>query len=140
MGIDFKSRFLKRRNSFTPTMSIKHLLWLFSVCGVALLVVSGCSKSAAPDPGQPANAFQSATIQNQADWGLALEAAKTNDFVVAMLTLRKLQGQADLTPEQRAAVSGKMTEVNDQLAAAVQKGDPNATKAMEEIRRRWRTQ
>jgi hypothetical protein len=121
-------------------MSFKHLSRLLCACGVALLALSACNKSAAPAPGQQAQAFQSATPQNQADWGLALEASKTNDFVVAMLTLRKLQGQADLTPEQRAAVKDRMTEVNDQMAAAVQKGDPDAIKAMEEIRRRWRTQ
>lgn len=119
-------------------MPIKFLARLIGVSAVVLLAVISCSKSAAPDPAQQAKAFQSATPQNQADWNRALEAAKTNDFAVAILTFKKLQGQTDLTPEQRTAVTDRMTALNEQLAAAVQKGDANAIKALEEIRTRWR--
>jgi hypothetical protein len=121
-------------------MPIKHMSRFIGVIGVALLTLSGCSKSAAPDATQQAKAFQSATPQNQAAWNRALEAAKTNDFALAILTFRTLQGQTDLTPEQRTAVTDRMTAANEQLAAAVQKGDSNAVKALEEIRARWRMQ
>lgn len=123
-------------------MSIKFLSRCLGLglCWAILLVVIGCGKSATTDPTQQAKAFQSATPQNQADWSRALEATRTNDFALAILTFRKLQGQTDLTPEQRAALTDRMATANEQLAAAVQKGDSNAVKALEEIRAHWRMQ
>lgn len=110
------------------------------VClATVLFSITGCGKGKGSDPAQLAKLFQSADPQTKADWDKASAAAETNDFVTAILTLKKLQEQPGLTPEQRTAVNDSMTAANDQLSAAVQKGDPNATKALEEIRRRWRS-
>jgi hypothetical protein len=109
---------------------------------VLALGLSGCgqSKAKTPDPEQQAKIMQTAGPEVQADWQLAVAAAGTNDFATAILTLRKLQSRANLTPEQQAVVAARMGSLNEQLAAAVQKGDPEATKALEEVRRRWRSQ
>jgi hypothetical protein len=101
-------------------------------------MAAGCGKANTSDPAQQAGAFQSAGPRLQASWQLALDAAATNGYATAILTLRQLQAQTDLTPEQRAAVSNQMVAVNIQLQAALQKGDPDATKAQEELRNRWR--
>lgn len=107
-----------------------------------MLGLSGCGKSQAksPDPAQQAKVIQTASPEVQKGWQLALAAAETNDFATAILTLRKLQSHANPTPEQQAAITARMNAINDQLAAAIQKGDPEATKAMQEIRDRWRSQ
>ena len=121
---------------------MKPLPGLIIVCLAAItMLATGCSKHAkgGASEQEQAKALESASPRIQADWKLAVEAAQTNDYATAFLTLRKLQGQTDLTPEQRTAVDGKMTQVNDAMLAAVQKGDPEAKKAFDEIRRRWRS-
>jgi hypothetical protein len=121
-------------------MSIIRFSVLLTLWVGLLLVAGACGKPrTSADPAQQAKAFQSASPQTQSSWQLAVDAATTNDYATAVLTLRKLQAQPDLTPEQRTAVNDRMTAVNTQLAAALEKGDPNATKAIQEIKQRGRS-
>lgn len=101
-----------------------------------LSTLSGCDKGGAGDPKQ---AFQTASPETQMRWQQANEAAKTNDYVTAVLTFKKLQVQADLTPSQQQIVAEQMAAVNESLAIAEKKGDPEAKKAMETIRQLWRS-
>ena len=119
---------------------MKHLPGLIVVCLAAItMLATGCGKHAKVDASEQGKALESASSQTQAEWKLAVEAAKTNDYAAAYLMLRKLQGQTDLTPEQHTAVDAKLTQVNDAMLAAVQKGDPEAKKAFDEIKRHWRS-
>jgi hypothetical protein len=101
---------------------------------VILAATVGCNK---PAP-TPETVFQTASPENQARWQLATQAAKTNGYVTAVLTLRKLQLESALTKDQQTAVNTMMATVNVNLSAAEQAGDPEAKQATEEIRRRWR--
>ena len=117
-------------------MTVKNLSVLFSLMAVLLLATtSGCKK----ESGVPDQAFKNAGPETQARWQQAVEAAKTNGYVTAALTLRKLQLVTNLTSDQQAAITALMTTVNENLAAAEQAGDPEAKKAMEEIRQGWRS-
>lgn len=101
---------------------------------VILAATLGCNK---PAP-TPETVFQTASPENQARWQLATQAAKTNGYVTAVMTFRKLQLEPALTQDQQTAVNMMMAKVNERLSAAEQAGDPEAKKATEEIRRRWR--
>lgn len=68
-----------------------------------------------------------------------LHSAATTNYAAVILTCRKLQAIPDLTPEQIAAVNGMTTVFSSQMTEAAQKGDPSALKAVEEIRRQWRS-
>ena len=94
----------------------------------------GCHKQSQT----PEEAFKTASPENQARWQLAAQAASTNGYVTAVMTLRKLQTETALTQDQQAAVNTLMAKVNESLSAAEQAGDAGAKQAVEEIRRRWR--
>jgi hypothetical protein len=68
-----------------------------------------------------------------------LAAAASTDYATAILSCRKMQAQSELTPEQRTVINDTMTAMNNQMNAAAQKGDPKALKAVEEVRKRWRS-
>ena len=78
-------------------------------------------------------ALDAATPEIKQMWSAALEASKTNDYAGGMLLLNKLLTQ-DLSPAQREAVSKQSTALKQRLDAAVDKGDPEARKALEELR------
>jgi Tfp pilus assembly protein PilV len=114
---------------------LKDLFTLLRIGAAALLfIIVGCKKQSA----DPAQAFQTANPEILVRWQQAMEATKTNNYVTAVLSLRKLQMDTSLTSEQQTAVTEQMAFVNQNLSAAEQRGDPDAKKAMEEIRLRWR--
>jgi galactitol-specific phosphotransferase system IIB component len=108
---------------------------LLAICGAG----AGCSKEAAPKVASHSKVFDSASPEIKVDWEKVVTASSSNDYATAILTCRKLQAQGALTPEQSTAVSDTMTAMNNQMTAAAQKGDQNATKAIEEVRKNWRT-
>jgi len=65
-------------------------------------------------------------------WELALAAARTNDYATAQTLLFALMRE-QLTPEQRQAVNDESTALNDRLLKEVEKGDPAAKTALEEL-------
>ena len=67
-------------------------------------------------------------------WTLAVEASKTNDYVTAYNMLYSL-GSQNLSPDQKQAVTKQTTALNDRMLAGVEKGDPAAQKALEDLKR-----
>jgi hypothetical protein len=79
-------------------------------------------------------AFDSAPPEIKQVWLNGLEAANTNDYVTAQNLFYSLMDQ-DLSPAQKQAVANGTTIVMNRLYSGVEKGDPAALKAMEELRR-----
>jgi hypothetical protein len=115
----------------------KHSLIWTCLCAIAISVV-GCDKKAASNVPQNTNSFASADARIKNDWETIQASAATNNYVVAILTCRKMQALAELTPDQRDAVNSVMTDVNDRMTTAAQKGDPAALRAIEDLRKQWR--
>jgi hypothetical protein len=124
-------------------MSYKLTGKLFSGIGVAILLglslaLAGCGKKSVPKTPTSTKAFQTASPEIKAAWQNALSAAASHDYATAILTCRMLQMQSNLNSQQLASVVDTITAVNNELLAAVQKGDQNAIHAMEEVRKGWR--
>jgi hypothetical protein len=105
----------------------------------ALLVLSGgCHKEARSSVASNTKAFESASVDIKSNWNNVITAAAANDYFTAITTCRKLQGIPELTDDQRGAVAQTMGGLNDKLMDAVQKGDADATAALQKIRANWR--
>jgi len=104
---------------------------MFVIC--ALLLVSGCGRKAANglSPAET-TAFDQAPPEVKAMWVQASEAVRTNGYVKAYNLCYELVN-ADLSPDQKQAVTKISAALNDQLLAAVNKGDPAAEKALQEM-------
>jgi hypothetical protein len=116
---------------------------LFSPIAIAILLticlaIMGCGKQAVAKVASNAKAFELASPEIKADWGKAMSAAASHDYATAILTCRKLRAQGKLTPQQLTAVNEAMTALNKQLLDGLQKGNPNAVRANEEVRQGWR--
>jgi len=114
---------------------MKSCVKLIAVPALIALAFMGCSKSATSVGSRHAEAFQSADAQTKAIWDTALAAVKTNGFALAIVTLKSLQAQPALTPEQLKAVNETATAVSDQMYAAANRNDPAALQAIEELRK-----
>ncbi|HYG34230.1 MAG TPA: hypothetical protein VEC99_05575 [Clostridia bacterium] len=118
---------------------MKVLLRLSVVCctlTVIGLMLAGCgSKSAQSVATERSKVFQSAPAEVKTDWDAAMSAVKTSDYATAVLTLRKLAMQTNLTQEQIDAVSKTSVAVSDQMYAAANKGDPKAEEALQTLRK-----
>jgi hypothetical protein len=101
--------------------------------------MTGCGKAAPPKVASGTKVFDAVSPEIKAEWDKTLAAAAANDYATAITTCRKLQARGDLNDAQRAAVIDTMTAVNSKMSDAAQKGDPNARKAIEELRKSWRT-
>ncbi len=101
--------------------------------GLLLLPVGCGHKSGSQLSSADQAAFDQATPEVKAAWIQASEAVKTNGYVTAYNLFYDL-GSADLTAEQKQAVIKASTALNEQLLAAVDKGDPAAQEALAEMR------
>jgi hypothetical protein len=79
-------------------------------------------------------AFDSAPQEVKQMWQKALEADKTNDYVTAE-TLLYAVIRPELTPEQRDAATRRLTSIRQRLDDGLEKGDPAAQAAWDELRR-----
>lgn len=70
--------------------------------------------------------------QLKEDWDIAMTAMKTNGYVTAETTLNKMRTE-NPTAEQLNAINHAIKAINDQLYAAAEKGDANASKALKEL-------
>jgi hypothetical protein len=95
----------------------------------------GCGKASRTSPSP--STFASASSEIKAAWDKATAAAGAKDYAVAILTFRHLATRPELTPEQRAEVNAAWTGANAEMLKAVENGDPKATAALEEIRKKW---
>lgn len=110
--------------------------WAALILCLAVCITVGCGREKPPTEisNTEKQAFDSATPEIKQAWQGGLEAVSTNDYATAQNIFYSLLNQ-DLTPAQRQAVSKESTIVMDRVYAGVEKQDPAALKAMEEMRR-----
>src|SRR5258707_13756507 len=115
------------------------LAGIWAVCLLAAFQLAGCGRGSATRAAASSKAFDKASPEIKAQWDKVAGAVSSNDYATAILTCRKLLGPPGLTGEQIAAVNDAMTAENNRMTAAAEKGDPNALKAIEEIRAHWQS-
>lgn len=108
---------------------------LLAVVGLAGLGLVACGKSGSSMAAGKSRLFASAPPEVKEKWDIAAAAAGTNDFALAMLSLQQLQALTNLTAEQRQAVGQTATAISDQMYEAANKGDANAQKAIDDLRK-----
>ena len=115
---------------------MKHFLWIVLLWCVGQVLLTGCGHKTGVPQLSPADkaAFDQAPADLKGQWTAALEAGDKNDYVGAQTLLYGLLNQTS-SPEQKQAVSKELSLLNDRLYSALGKGDPEAQKAMEELRR-----
>jgi hypothetical protein len=107
----------------------------FILCLACLLVTAcGGRKSTGEITASEKQAFDSAPPELKQMWLSGLEAVSTNDYAGAQTLFYGLLTQ-QLSPPQRQAVTKESTFVMDRIYAGIDKGDPAALKAAEELRR-----
>ena len=100
-----------------------------------ILSLAGCGhKGSGELSSAEAQAFDQASPEMKQMWTVAVEASKTNGYVTAYNMLYTLGGQ-NLSPDQKQAVSKQTASLNDRLLAGMEKGDPVAQQAMEDLKR-----
>ncbi len=95
--------------------------------------LTGCGPAAPKVTSADMQAFQSATPELKQAWTRAHAAAATNDYGLAIVTLRSMIPQ-NLTVEQVEAVQNSMRAYNVKLMTAADRGDAAAQKAIEMLR------
>jgi hypothetical protein len=111
---------------------------IISIILIALTMYlwTGCSRGGHSSDAIDSSAFDSAPASIKQSWGDAQEAAKHLDYVSAVTNLTALGTNQELTAEQSAAVEKSLDLVETRAVAAAEKGNPEATKAVQLIGRR----
>lgn len=99
----------------------------------ALLGFIGCGHSGGALSAKDEAAFDQASPEIKQMWTKASEAAKADNYTTAYNLYYELVNMG-LTPEQKATLTKANTALNDRLMAALEKGDPNAQKALQEMK------
>jgi hypothetical protein len=107
----------------------------FCLLLVALLGTVSCSKQAKVSSSSRDQLFQSAAPEVKGLYERAVAAAKTNDYVGGMVIFMELQKNTSLTAEQRQAVGDSMTAIQDNVYEGINRGDPKAKEALNELRK-----
>lgn len=103
-------------------------------CASALymaLAAAGCNRQSLTV--RDSDSFKSAPPEIKAAWQTAVAAAKTNGYLTAYTRLESLQTNSDLSAEQSKAVTDLLGVVGTRMFNAANQGDPEATKAVQEI-------
>jgi hypothetical protein len=100
---------------------------------VALLLVVGCGHKSSALTAKDEAAFAQASPEVKQMWTKGCEAANANDYTTAYNLFYQLVNTG-LTPEQKTAVTKVNAALNERLMAALEKGDPNAQKAFQEMK------
>ena len=99
-----------------------------------LFVMAGCGqKGLGKLSAKDEASFDQAAPEVKQMWTKASEASKANDYTTAYNLYYELVNM-ELTPEQKAAVSKANVALNDRLMAALDKGDPAAQQALQEMK------
>ncbi len=113
---------------------MKKQVYCLLAAGALLFGAYGCGRGGSGGlSGKEQHAFDKAAPELAQAWTAGVEAAKTNDYFGAEIVLYRLMRQG-LTPEQKQAVEHQLTIVSDRLTAALEKGDPAAQAALEQLR------
>lgn len=113
---------------------MKRYAWLFAFVLALNLVGFGCGKKGGATIAGGAKVFDSNPAAKEV-YQKAMATLGTNDFVGATLLLQSIRTMPNPTPEQTEALNAALTEVDNQMYAGVNKGDANAKKALEEMRK-----
>jgi hypothetical protein len=108
-------------------------LTVLAIClANALLLVASCGQKVAQLTSEQSKAFDGAPPEVKQTWEKALAADKANDYVVAQTSLDSL-GHMILSDAQRQALDTESAALGLRLMKAVEKNDPVAVKAVQEI-------
>jgi len=120
-----------RAASISKALSIVRFTGGLALATMLGLSVTGCGQGglSVRDSGE----FQGAAPELKTQWQTAVQAAKTNGYLVAYTTLQKLQTQTGLNPAQAKAVEELLGVVGTRMFNAANNGDPEATKAVKEV-------
>ena len=97
------------------------------------LLLCGCGQGGRKLTSADIKAFEGASPELKQNWAQAQGAAGTNDYVVAILTLRSMLHQ-NLSKEQLEAVQNALSTYDAKLMKAADRGDPAAQRALETLR------
>ena len=93
----------------------------------------GCGRGGPKASSADQKAFDGASPELRELWVQAQAAAATNDYVVAIMTLRSMLPR-NLSEGQMAAVQNALGNCDSKLTRAASRGDPAAQKALETLR------
>jgi hypothetical protein len=113
---------------------------------VLCLGLAGCSRRDTSDiPATPRNTTEAAAQleevfaesppEVQTTAAAATEALRTRDYERAVVAVQAMQDQRSLTLEQGLVVRNSMVTLQKQLVEAAERGDPQAKRAFEMIKR-----
>lgn len=97
------------------------------------LLLGGCGESAPKLQKADLAAFDSAPPAVRQDWQKALSAAKTNNHLLAITTLRSLL-QGELSVEQIEAVQNALRVSNMAVVQSADRGDAEAGKTLDALK------
>ena len=101
---------------------------------LALALALGCSKGG-PDKSIPSSAFDSAPAELKKSWNDALASWKSHHYAEAAENFVSVQASsAALSQEQSDAVTKAVDEFGQQAFTAANKGDTDATQAVQTLR------
>jgi hypothetical protein len=109
---------------------------------VALLLLltlgsAGCGKNTSSTDTLSPKIFDTAAPEARAAWDQVLRAVKEDDYKVAILTLEQLRTNRDLSAPQIQTMSNAESAVREKMNAAARKGDTNAQKAIEDLKKTY---
>jgi hypothetical protein len=97
---------------------------------------AGCSRDEGSSAFIDSSTFDSAPVSIKQPWEDARHAVKQLDYVRAVTNLMALGLNRELTPQQSAVVEQSLDSIETRAVAAAEKGNPEATKAIQLIGRR----
>src|SRR5437764_838029 len=104
---------------------MKNLILLAFLSLFSAMLLCGCGQASRKLTSADLKAFDGAGADLKQSWARAQAAAATNDYVVAILTLRSMLHQ-DLSKQQLGAVQNALANYDAKLMKAVDRGDPAA--------------
>jgi hypothetical protein len=113
---------------------MKRYAWLFAFVLALSLAGFGCGKKGGAVISGGSKAFDSNPAVKEV-YQKAMATLATNDYVGATLLLQSIQAMPNLAPEQTEALKAARAVVDSKMYEGVNKGDANAKKALEEMRK-----
>jgi hypothetical protein len=107
---------------------------LFVCLCIFIFVVAGCGSGSAKPSTAQLGAFDGAPDEVKQAWKKALDAEQASDYVGAQTSFESLS-KLDLAPQQKQALDSEFFSFQDRLYQAAEKGNQEAIKAMQDIRK-----
>jgi hypothetical protein len=114
--------------------------WIRMLCvGLLLsLCVIGCGQKGPATTGDAVagaqKAFATASAELKESLGNAIKAYQADDLVAAVMVMQTITASGSLTPEQSKAMDDFQGAIYGRLAELLEKGDPKAVKAREQLK------